>query len=132
MICRDYKYYYIKWRAAALQTMDIQYDSKISVRKNNRAVDKYRKIAILIGEKYPDMIDKFAEIMNDKDEGIRLRAAVCLIELMPHTKVHLSKAKSIISEHVAHYLSIPETDIGWNWWLSQPWANESNCIDYCE
>ncbi len=130
MRCRDYEYYYCEWRTAALQTMNIKYDSRISVRKNNRAVDKYRKIAMLIGETYPNVIDKFAENMNDENEGIRLRAAVCLIELMPHTKVHLSKAKTIIFEHVAHHLSIPETDIGWNWWLSQPWAEESNCTDY--
>lgn len=132
MRCRNYEYYCREWRAAVLKSMDINYESTISVRKSNRAVDKYRRIAMIIGEKYPDMIDIFAENMNDTEEGVRLRAAVSLIELMPHTRTHLSKAKSIIAEHIAHYLSIPETDIGWNWWLSQPWASEQNCIDYFE
>ena len=127
---RDFEYYNCEWRKAALQTIDVKYESRVSVLRNNRGVDRYRKIATLIGEKYPDMIDRFAENMSDEIEGIRLRAAVCLIELMPHTRDHLSKAKAVIADHLAYYLTEP--DLGWKWWLSQPWAEESNCTDYIE
>lgn len=130
MKCRAFEYYSREWRIAVLQAKGIKYESTSSVRKHNRAVDRYRRIARIIGEMYPERIEQFAENMKDENEEIRISAAVCLVELMPHTEDHLSKAKSIVSEHISYYLSIPETDISWNWWLSQPWADESNCVDY--
>ncbi len=130
MILRDFDYYLREWRDAALQADDfkVDYGSPTSVRMHNRAVDKYRKIAKLIGKNYPDRIEEFATNLDDHNEEIRVTAAISLVELMPHTKAHLSKAKSIIAERMLNPANI--TLIGWNWWLSQPWCDESNCKDY--
>ena len=130
MSCRTLEYYLKEWRDNVEKTIHIQYDSPASVRKNNRAVDRYRKIATLKGEQYPDNIEYFAEFLNDENETIRVTAAVCLISLMPHTLAQLSQSKIIIDEHISFYLSVPETDIGWKWFLSQPWTQESRCTDY--
>ena len=130
MGCRSLEYYRKEWKRSVQNTISIQYDSPSSVRKNNRAVDRFRKIATRIGEQYPDMIESFAEFLKDDNETIRVAAAVCLVSLMPHTLNQLSRSKTVINEHIMHFLSVPETDIGWQWFLSQPWMNESNCIDY--
>ena len=130
---RDYEYYYNEWRTNVLLTKDVDYSSKESVRKYNRAVVKCIKISNLIGEQYPDKIDKFAENMNDENEGIRLSTAISLIQHMPHTKAQLDKGKAIVIEHKEKYMNkttVLETEMMWNWWLSQPWCDESNCIDY--
>ena len=130
MRLKDFNYYLGEWWDAAFKGDDfkVDYSSPTSVRNHNRAVDKYRKIAKLIGEKYPERIEEFAINLNDNNEGVRVAAAICLVSLMPHTMAHLSKAKSIIAERMSNPATI--TLIGWNWWLSQPWCDESNCIDY--
>jgi len=78
-----------------------------------------RKVKLIVRETY-----------QGKRKSEDVFAAVCLIELMPHTKAHLSKAKSIIAERMSDPATI--TLAGWNWWLSQPWASETNCIDWKE
>ena len=40
---RNLDYYLKEWRDNVEKTIHIQYDSPASVRKNNRAVDRYRK-----------------------------------------------------------------------------------------
>ena len=129
---RGFDYYLSEWRDAAMKADDdkVDYESPASVREHNRATDRYRKIAKKLGEEHPDKIETFAENLNDENKAICLLAAVCLIELMPHTKAHLSKAKSIIAERMSDPATI--TLAGWNWWLSQPWASETNCIDWKE
>lgn len=112
---KSYIQYVETWRDAVLASRNPDYGNMASVRKANRAVDKYRKNAERIGAEYPDKIEDFASLMKDADEEIRVIAAVCLVELMPHTKSHLDQAREIILERMS---IAPEYEkMGWQWWL---------------
>ena len=81
-----------------------------------------------IGGSYPEHVSEFAELMEHKDEHIRLYAAISVAEYMPHTVAQLTVIKTIIMEHMT---KCGEAEImGWNWWLKQPWACLENCVDY--
>ena len=123
----NYEYYVDLFVKNANNSVDIDYKNKSSVKKANFCVDRYRKAAYNIGKNYPDRISDFANLLNDNNEKIRVIAAICLIELMPHTKEHLLVAKEIIHKYMTRCDEV--TYMGLKWWLQQSWADNSTCID---
>ena len=121
---KDYDYYLTCWFAGVRAHIDIEYDKPASVRKANRGTDKYRKAAQNIGLLFPEKIENFADLMNHKEEEIRVCAAVSIVELMPHSKNQLDRAKSVILDRMNHCQ--PAEIMGWEWWMKQPWASDSN------
>lgn len=109
-------------------SLNPDYEDPKSVRKANHASDVFRKAAADIGKYYPDKVECFAKLLEHSDAEIRVHAAISIVQHMPHTKEQLSLAKKIIQEYML--TCNVASQMGWKWWLDQPWTNESLCIDY--
>ena len=125
---KNYEYYLDRWYKGVEMQRTVDYGDPKSVRTFNRGSDVFRKAAKDIGDGYPERVKDFAELMNSKDDHIRLYAAISLAEYMPHTVAQLSVIKAIITAYMKTCDGPAVT--GWTWWLKKPWAMPENCIDY--
>ncbi len=85
-------------------TVNVDYTDKISVKKNNKGVDQYRKAAKQINEQFPDQKDNFASLLNHPTNKVKVACAVCMIELMDYTENWRNQALEVIK---ADYPSRP-------------------------
>ena len=128
IVKHEYLYYYKRWFDGVKASLNPDYEDPKSVRKANHASDVFRKAAADIGKYYPDKVECFAKLLEHSDAEIRVHAAISIVQHMPHTKEQLSLAKKIIQEYML--TCNVASQMGWKWWLNQPWTNESLCIDY--
>ncbi|MBP3666502.1 MAG: hypothetical protein J6K29_05550 [Clostridia bacterium] len=82
-----------------MKTVDVDYGSPASVRRNNRGVDAYRKAAAEIGVLYPHRMADFAALLTHEHPKIRLCTAICLVELMPSPPDIREQALALIGKH---------------------------------
>ena len=125
---KNYEYYLDRWYKGVEMQRTVDYGDPKSVRTFNRGSDVFRKAAKDIGDGYPERVKDFAELMDSKDDHIRLYAAISLAEYMPHTVAQLNVIKSIIAEHMKTCRNYEV--MGWTRWLNQPWASLVSCTDY--
>ena len=84
----------------ALKSFNIDYNSKNSIRRANKNVVKYREAAKTIGLLYPELIENFINILFNNNKNVALCAAICLVELMPHSKQQLSMAVRVVEQYI--------------------------------
>ncbi len=97
----------------ALKSFIIDYNNKNSIRRANNNVDKYRKAAKTIGLLYPELIENYINILFNSNKNVALCAAICLVELMPHSKRQLSMAVQVVEQY------INDCDEAMQWGLKQ-------------
>ena len=106
MLSNEVKYEKLlqKFISGAECTVNVDYTDKISVKKNNKGVDQYRKAAKQINEQFPDQKDNFASLLNHPTNKVKVACAVCMIELMDYTENWRNQALEVIK---ADYPSKP-------------------------
>ena len=84
----------------ARQSFDIDYNNEKSIRRANENVNRYRKAAEKKGRLYPESIEEFSNLLLDCNKDVALCAAICLVELMPHSKQQSLKAFQIVEQYL--------------------------------
>lgn len=115
---KTYDQYVKLFISGVMDTINIDYGDKASVRKNNRGVDRYRKAAKDIGTFYPDRIEEFSELLLHDEAKIRICCAVCLVELMGCSADIKNQAVDHIKQHRKTCDGTAEA-MGWDWWLKE-------------
>ncbi len=100
-----------------MKTVDVDYVSSASVRRNNRGVDAYRKAATEIGTYYLQQIPHFAAFLYHEHPKIRICAAVCLVELMPSPADVRERALAVVNRRREE--SDGAERMGWDRWLER-------------
>ena len=106
MLSNEVKYEKLlqKFISGAECTVNVDNIDKISVKKNNKGVEQYRKAAKQINEQFPDQKDNFASLLNHPTNEVSVACAVCMIELMDYNENWRNQALEVIK---ADYPSKP-------------------------
>ena len=103
-------------------TINVNYDDKASVRKNNKGVDQYRKAAIFINEQLPDRKEDFAELLNHPLNEVKVCCALCIIELMDYSENWRQQALEVIKNDYPNHPMFEKSMI--NIWLKKQGFDE--------
>jgi hypothetical protein len=121
---KDYCYYLKVFLENVLITDRTKYECRESVIAHNRATDKYRNAAYMIGHVFPEKINDFAELLQSDHICVRLSCAVCIVELMPADSALKTKAIQQVKAEIEKGTASPE--YGWILWLKRNDISKKN------
>lgn len=87
------------WLDAVKQQHSVDYSDTQSVEATNSCTDRYREIATLIDETYPEKLTTFSTFLESEDACVRVACAICLLELTHYPKELEAKALDVIKKH---------------------------------
>ena len=114
---RSFDYYLQRYQLGMSYTLDVEYDSPASVRRNNRGAGIYRKAAQAIGEHYPERIRDFSKELSNENQDARLATAVCILTLMNAPEDIRETAINMIREVAKNGSSLDR--MAWGVWLER-------------
>lgn len=125
---KAYLFYKKQFIEGVLSSENVDYSSPDSVKIANKSVDKYRCAAKKIGQFFPDKISDFSQLLGDNRIRVSVCAAVCLIELMPHTRDELQIALKVIEKY--RNICDEPTKYMIDCWLKGDCCNIDRCSDW--
>ncbi len=81
---------------------EVDYGNKIDMKRHNKAIDGYRKIAEEIKKKgsVPDL-DNFIKLLDDDNWNVKIACAVCILEILD-LEEYKEKALLTIKEYITY------------------------------
>lgn len=119
---KDYAQLAQEWLEAVQSQESVDYGDPKSVRRYNRATDRYRKIAGQIDENHREKVREFAEFLKSDDPYVQSVCAFCLLGLT-HYPMDLEECALNVIRKGA------ETKFTYVFWLER-WQNGEIMTQY--